>query len=149
MDATADSLAIYVTEASQYDDEVVIERCPDQPGTFSTYFYVTGQNSGRDDYRVLDAIRLKKRTVVFHRAKKASEFEYMGEVIDSEVVAERPMEVLLWTERKSGGRHMCGEYGDHLKWKKGALNSLGVDVENVSKNLFQTCFIPFTWNPAV
>ena len=77
----------------------------------------------------------------------------MGEVNEQPDVVPRGggqlMKVFLGTQRNSVERHMCGEYGHHLKWKKGALHSLGVDVENVPSYLFQTCFVPFDGNNVV
>lgn len=144
---STDSLAIFVTEASKYSDEVIIDRCIDRPGTFDTRFYVTGQTSGRDDHRVIDALESNKRVIVFHRVNGKTDFEYMGKVGDKvedrHVIAHHPMEVELYTKRNALERHLCGEYEHHLKWKMGALHSLGVDVENIPSSLFHTCFVPF------
>lgn len=142
--AAANSLAVYITDKNEHNDECDIQRI--LPGTFTAVFVVTGQKEGRDNHFVLDAIRFNKRIVVFHREKSGAMFEYMGNAIMKEIIAAgtgADMKVVLKTKREADSRHMCGEHGDHLRFKKGALHSIGVDVEIIKNNFFMRCFVPF------
>ena len=130
------AIAVCITGTSQYPDSVSIEGK-------GAYVFFTGQNAKMDDHLVRKAITQGLPMHIFWRKSGGAGFSYIGKANDTTLVHDGistgMMEVVAFTDYEevvSCGRHDS----EHLAWKKGALDAIGV-LERSGGNL-QKCFVP-------